>query len=144
MERSTGNKKFEEWSFLPEDWEHLLNCAHGKNHGTVMIDKNFALLGFGAWSRVDLKDAAGDMVILNLVTRNQFWMRRSVVASQIREKAGRFDMNNLRITNVLCSIKVDDGRVAVRFRVEMKGIFDTSALIGWFLKYELFEKCHLT
>ena len=134
LERSTGNQKIEEWSFLPNDWEYLLT-----NDGTVMIDKNFALLAFGAWSRVDLVNG-NDLVILNLVTRNPFWLRRSVIASQIIEKADRFDMNNLRITNVPCSITVSDVGVVVRFRVEMRGIFDTSALIGLFLKYELFEE----
>ena len=135
LERSTGNKKIEEWSFLPNNWVYWLT-----DDGTAMIDKNFALLPFCAWNRVDLVRGIGDLVILNLVTRNPFWLRRSVVASQIIEKADRFDMNNLRIWNVPCSITVSDVGVVVRFRVKMSGIFDTSALIGLFLKYELFEE----
>lgn len=50
LERSTGNKNVEEWS---NDWEDELNFDLLFHHDTVMIDKNFALLGVGAWSRVD-------------------------------------------------------------------------------------------
>ena len=77
-----------------------------------------------------VNEAAGDLVIVNLVTRTPFWLRRSVVASQIREKAGRFDLNSLQITNSPCSINVNGDRVVVRFRVAMRGIFNTRASIG--------------
>ena len=101
-----------------------------------MIDKNFAILGFGTWSRVNLVNTAGDLVILNLVTRTPFWMQRSMIATQIIEKTGRVELDDLRITNVSCSIKVDDDRVVIQFRVKMNSVFDTSALLGWFSKNE--------
>ena len=76
IERSTGNRKVEEWSFLPKDWKYQWR--------QVSIFQNLAGFTFNT-----LGNSIDDFLILNLVTRKQFWMRRSIIASELIEKAGR-------------------------------------------------------
>ena len=76
IERSTGNRKVEEWSFLPKDWKYQWR--------QVRIFQNLAGFTFNT-----LGNSIDDFLILNLVTRKQFWMRRSIIASELIEKAGR-------------------------------------------------------
>ena len=59
--------------------------------------RNFCLLEFDTYSVGDSSDSPGDFLILNLVTRKKFWMRRATIASEIREKTGRLDLNNFEI-----------------------------------------------
>ena len=80
IERSTGNRKVEEWSFLPKDWKYQWR--------PVRIFQNLAGFTFNT-----LGNSIDDFLILNLVTRKQFWMRRSIIASELIEKAGRLDLN---------------------------------------------------
>lgn len=42
-------------------------------------------------------DSPGDFLILNLVTRKKFWMRRAMIASEIIEKTGRLDLSDFQI-----------------------------------------------
>ena len=80
IERSTGNKKMEEWSFLPKDWKYQLT--------QVRIFQNLAFFTFDT-----LGNSIDNLLILNLFTRQKFWMRRAIIASEIIEKAGRLDLN---------------------------------------------------
>ena len=89
IERSTGNKKAEEWSFLPKDWKYRLN---GSVHWSVHIYQNYGFLRFNT-----LFYSTDDLLILNLVTRNKFWMRKAMILREIREKAGRLYLDTLCI-----------------------------------------------
>ena len=97
LERCTGHKKVEEWTFLPKDWNHDLKIWSDR---PVIFEKNFALLKFETWNKVRRRHIYDfdDILILNLVTRKSFSMRSTTVITQFKEKAaGRIDWRNLRI-----------------------------------------------
>ena len=78
LERSTGKKNPDEWLFLREDWKfHLESDVH--------FDQHFAFLLFDRSDNSNLD--LGDRLILNLLTRKQFWMSRHDTTERIREKA---------------------------------------------------------
>ena len=113
LERSTGNKKVEEWSFLPKDWKyHLTGCVHGSVH----IYQNYGFLRFNT-----LADSTDDLLILNLVTRNKFWMQRTAIVREIREKAGRMYSNDVWITRSAVPVRMwtENNRVCIRFIVKL-------------------------
>ena len=105
LERSTGHKKVEEWTFLPKDWIYDLigNYLVGTmiwGQRPIIFEKNFALLKFETWNKVRRRHIYDfdDILILNLVTRKSFSMRSTTVITQFKEKAaGRIDWRNLRI-----------------------------------------------
>ena len=105
IERSTGNRKVEEWSFLPKDWKYQWR--------QVSIFQNLAGFTFNT-----LGNSIDDFLILNLVTRKQFWMRRSIIASELIEKAGRLDLNYQSTTLwYFHGMRNENGRVIIKFVV---------------------------
>ena len=89
LERCTGHKKVEEWTFLPKDWKYGLKTW---GQSPIIFEKNFALLIFDTW----FNPSRDDILILNLVTRKSFWMRSTTVKTQIKEKAaGQIDLRHL-------------------------------------------------
>ena len=106
LERSTGNKKVEEWIFLPKDWNYALNTNR-----RLIFAKNFVILKFhtfGNWS-TDTRD----ILILNLITRKIFWMRSTILIPQMKEiVAGRVDVGGLEVTRsqacMKCLLRVID------------------------------------
>ena len=129
LERSTGNKKVEEWSFLPQDWKYHLN---GCLHGSIHIHKNYGFFRFN--TSVDSNDSADDLLILNLVTRNSFWMRKAMIVREIREKAGRVYLNDLWMTRSVVPVRMwdeNDG-VYIRLTIELNRASLSSAQIGRF------------
>ena len=109
IEKSTGNKKVEEWSFLPKDWKYQLI-----SWTQVRIFQNLARFTFDT-----LGDSIDDLLILNLVTRQKFWMRRAIIASELIEKAGRLDLNDQITTLRSCfsRMRTENGRVNMAFNV---------------------------
>ena len=113
LERSTGNKTVEEWLFLPKDRKYRLQgCVHGSIH----IHRNYGFLRFN--TSVDSTD---DLLILNLVTRNKFWMQRTAIVREIREKAGRMYSNDVWITRSAVPVRMwtENNRVCIRFIVKL-------------------------
>ena len=108
IERSTGNKKMEEWSFLPKDWKYQLT--------QVRIFQNLAFFTFDT-----LGNSIDNLLILNLFTRQKFWMRRAIIASEIIEKAGRLDLNYQITASHLYLVRIctENGRVIIKFLVEV-------------------------
>ena len=105
IERSTGNRKVEEWSFLPKDWKYQWR--------QVRIFQNLAGFTFNT-----LGNSIDDFLILNLVTRKQFWMRRAIIASELIEIAGRLDLNyQITTWRFDRSERFDRGRVIIIFVV---------------------------
>ena len=91
LERSTGDKKVEEWTFLPADWNYALRP---RRHRPIMFEKNFAILKFHEGG--ETWGDTGGILVLNLITRRSFWMLNTTLITQIKEKAaGRIDMGNL-------------------------------------------------
>ena len=126
LERSTGNKKVEEWFFLPKDKKYRLQgCVRGSIH----IHRKYGFLRFN--TSVDSTD---DLLILNLVTRNKFWMRRAMIVREIREKAGRVYLNDVWITRSAVPVRMwtEDNRVCIRFVVQLNRNLFNNAEIGRF------------
>ena len=61
------------------------------------IFRNFGLLEFDTYNMGNSNDSPGDFLILNLVTRKKFWMRKVMIASEIIKKTGRLDLSNFQI-----------------------------------------------
>ena len=89
VELSTGKKNTEEWLFLPNDWRFPLTSA-------IIFERNFAVLSFN--TRYDSNTDTNNLLILNLVTRKQFWMRKETIFNQAKEKA---DLYGLRINSFI-------------------------------------------
>ena len=123
MERSTGNKKVEEWNFLPKDWKYPLNFW-GK---PPIFKENFVILKFHTWLSPD----HGDTLILNLITRRPFWMWSRTLVTQMKEKAaGQVDFGGLGVTrSEPCWMEVESDRLVVRYIIRMEGEF-TAAELG--------------
>ena len=109
-ELATGNKFVEEWTFLPEDCEHTL-CK-----GTTQFDQNFALISC---------NQLRDILMLNLVTRKQFWVHGENIINQMKAKApvGTHELhaNPLNILNKTLSgrglgrMLVDSTNIVVKY-----------------------------
>ena len=61
------------------------------------IFRNFGLLEFDTYNMGNSNDSPGDFLILNLVTRKKFWMRKVMIASEIIKKTGRLDLSDFQI-----------------------------------------------
>ena len=113
LERCTGHKKVEEWTFLPKDWNYDLVLWSKPIH----FDKNFALLEF------DTRDdpSRDDILILNLVTRKSFWMRSTTVETQVKEKAAdQIDLGNFHASWVLVhGTIVENDRLLVQYKITL-------------------------
>ena len=120
LERSTGNKKVEEWKFLPKDWQyHIGNTLGGR---PIIFEKNFVILKFHTWG--NLSTDIGDILILNLVTRTKFWMRCGALMTKVKEKAaGRIDLENLSILIESLALKmiVEKDRIVVKYYMRFDG-----------------------
>ena len=71
-ELATGNKFTEEWTFLPK------NCQHTVCKDTIQFYQNFALIDC---------NRLHDILMLNLATRKQFWVRGDNIINQMKAKA---------------------------------------------------------
>ena len=124
IERSTGKERCEEWLFLPSDWKYYL--IRGRN---IFIDENFALLGFDTLGDPNTPD----LIILNLETRDKFWMQRATIAEEVKEKAIQVDftIDDFRIQNYRPSfLDVEKDGVKIYFFVKMRGPLNAVAFLG--------------
>ena len=98
----------EEWSISLEDW-------NGAQHPTpiystsdlhIQICRNVALVSnnkdksqpVGIARNRNQNAEASDLLVFNLVTRKKFYIRRAIIANEIREKTGRYiNLNNSEI-----------------------------------------------
>ena len=116
LERSTGNKKVEEWTFLPKNWNYSLE---DRGPRPVLFEKNFAILKFHIWG--DLGTDTGDIMILNLVTRRSFWIRHATLVTQMKEKAaGRIAFGGLLESwTEARELIVENDRLVIFYVIEM-------------------------
>ena len=86
-ELATGKKNFEEWNFLPRNWDHYLS------EKMIVLEDNFIALIFDdhmfrpygtSWNLEG--HGRGDLLILNLATRKKIWMKRSQIENQMKAK----------------------------------------------------------
>ena len=109
LELSTGMTNAEEWSFLPDRGRFYLGR-------TIQSDSHFAVI-FVAKSGSNYE--LGDLLILNLVSREQFWMKTRTIANQMRTKVG--DQNSVdlerRLLNEPCfSIQIGKDGMELKYR----------------------------
>ena len=121
IERSTGKKRCEEWLLLPSDWKYHL--SRGRNN--IFIDENFTLLGFNTVGDPNTPD----LIILNLETRDKFWVRRATIAEEVKEKAIQVDftIDDFKIQNYE---PVEKDGVKIGFFVKMRGPLNAVATLG--------------
>ena len=129
VELSTGDKKVEEWKFLPRDWKH---CYVKK----PIICKTFLFMEF--FHRIEnLRMNTGDILILNLVTRKKFWMWKEILTTQIKEKAaGRIDLverfgrrEDIPISIRFSQMIVENDRIVINYKINN---VNGRMILGWF------------
>ena len=130
IERSTGKERCEEWLFLPADWKYYLS----RERNNIFFDENFTLLGFDTLGDPN----TSDLIILNLETRDKFWMQRATIAEEVKEKAIQVDftIDDFRIKSYEphC-LDVEKDGVEIGFLVVMRGSLNAVAILGWFSDY---------
>ena len=110
---------------MREDWKfHLDDDVH--------FDQHFAFLGFFRWSDSNLD--LGDRLILNLVTRKQFWMCRKNISKRISEKAtGILGLGEFRIkfgTSLRCyDMCVEKYGIIIKYLVDF-AIYNLNEVYG--------------
>ena len=100
LELSTGNKEVEEWTFSPEGSNHPLNRR-------PIIQKNFVFLEFGDI----LSGHTDDILILNLVTRIKFWLKKRDIITKLKEKVA--DMVDILNSQMI----VETDRIVIKYRI---------------------------
>ena len=80
-ELATGNKFTEKWTFLPKSWQHPVN------EELFRFSENFVILDFCKHEKYVDFDDPGKLLILNLVTRQQFWIEKRTIENQIKANA---------------------------------------------------------
>ena len=75
---------------------------------------------YGVALRRNQNDEASDLLVFNLVTRNKFYIRRAIIANEIREKTGRYiDLNNSVILHTYKFYMYDkNDQVFIRFEID--------------------------
>ena len=84
-ELSTGNKFTEDWTFLPKTWQYPVNEQR------TFFSKNFVILDFCKHHQYVDFDDPGRLLILNMVTRKQFWIEKQTIENQIKANAPDVD-----------------------------------------------------
>ena len=70
----------EEWMFLPANWIMPVKRKQ------IYFSKNFVLIGFHPLYGHDFLQGTGDILILNLVSRKNFWMQTEIIKDKVRAK----------------------------------------------------------
>ena len=105
LELSTGNKEVEEWTYSPEGSIHPLKSR-------PIIVRNFVFLFFGSWHYGSNSiNHAGDILILNLVTRTEFWMKKETLIAKLKERAA--DMKDFLTGQKI----VETDRIVIKYRI---------------------------
>ena len=115
-ECSTGNKVTEEWTFLPSKWKHRLF------ERKCLFDQNFALLYF----------ANDSFLLLNLVTRVEFWIKRTIIENEMKRRVPDFEIfdgdghpfifdNNTTTTTKMGKMTVGSHKIQIPYQMEFNG-----------------------
>ena len=75
---ATGNKFTEKWTFLPKSWQHPANKE------LFRFSENFVILDFCKHEKYVDFDDPGKLLILNLITRKQFWIEKRTIENKIK------------------------------------------------------------
>ena len=132
-ELATGKKNFEEWDFLPKNWDHYLSermIVLEDNFIALIFDDHMVRPRFGPYGTSwNLEGhGRGDLLILNLATRKNFWMKRSQIENQMKakvyEKGGngaRYDYDRLRVNDsMIHEMNVGTHEIKIKYRVDYR------------------------
>jgi len=132
-ELATGKKNFEEWDFLPKNWDHYLSermIVLEDNFIALIFDDHMFRPRFGPYGTSwNLEGhGRGDLLILNLATRKNFWMKRSQIENQMKakvyEKGGngaRYDYDRLRVNDsMIHEMNVGTHEIKIKYRVDYR------------------------
>ena len=128
-ELATGKKNFEEWDFLPKNWDHYLS------ERMIVLEDNFIALIFDdhmfrpygtSWNLEG--HGRGDLLILNLATRKKFWMKRSQIENKMKEKiyekggiGARYDYDELRVDDsMIHEMKVGTHEIKIKYSLDYR------------------------
>ena len=83
IERATGRRNAEEWTFLPDNWTNTVDRFQ------IIFSENFLYLRF---------EKPGDnLLFMNLISRKQFWMRESVLLDHVKSKMDGVNVDEVPI-----------------------------------------------
>jgi len=117
LELSTGKTKVEKWTFLPANWDYELERR-------PIFDKNFVFLDFEylPGKSTPLSTDTGDILILNLVNRTKFWIRRGTLTTRVKEKAaGGIGFGAMVLSSYAIQMDVEKDRIVINYRVQCHG-----------------------
>ena len=121
LERATGKKNLEEWSFLP--WTaRFYEDIYWDNTDRILFDKNFVFIMFKIW---EVDKNTGDLLILNLVSRKQFWMKKAEVCNQIKINIPDYPADLSRIhlhQQELRLMVVGENGIQIKYQVDTFGL----------------------
>ena len=133
-ELATGRKFTEEWTFLP-DTSAITSPHDGKLNGNHLVDfergifnENYLLLDF----QFAATKETGDLLMLNLVSRKQFWMMKQQIGSKIQAKAPEVDfygrhynvdaLNNLNLRGGSHRMNFERSEIEISFRLALSAL----------------------
>lgn len=114
-ELATGNRYTEEWNVLPDD-SPIIDQYDTEDQ--TILDKNFVLINFDLDRR---EYSAGELLILNLVTRQPFWIKGENLEIQIRAKVSEpFDWNSYVIQkSTMLELEIKPNEIQLKHRFVM-------------------------
>ena len=119
--RICGRKNLEEWSFLPGA-ARFYEDIHWDNTDRILFDKNFVFIMFKIW---EVDKNTGDLLILNLVSRKQFWMKKAEVCNQIKTNIPDYPADLSRIhlhQQELRLMVVGENGIQIKYQVDTFGL----------------------
>ena len=111
LELSTGMNNVEEWSFLPETGGFYL--------GRERFDDHFAFIRVSKSGPIHGYD---DLLILNLISRKQFWMKTLTIANQMRTQVGdrnTVDTNSRLLRGPRFSTQIGKDGIEIKYQVRL-------------------------
>ena len=137
LELATGKKNFEEWNFLPKNWNHHLG------EKMIVLEDNFIALIFNdhiflpygnSWDLEGISGPwkeswdRGDLLVLNLASRKKFWMKRSQIENQMKaavyEKGGdgaQYDYDELKIDDsMIVEMEVGKHEIEIKYKLDYR------------------------
>ena len=126
LELATGKKNFEEWNFLPKNWNHHLG------EKMIVLEDNFLALIFDdrmfrPYGNSDTF-GRGDLLILNLASRKKFWMKRKQIENQMKAKVyedggdgAQYDYDELRVDDsMIDEMKVGKHEIEIKYKLDYR------------------------
>ena len=128
-ELSTGYKFTEEWTVtLPTNWQSPVDTSR------IIFNKNFVMFEFDTWMNGSAED--DDLLILNLSSRKQFWLKKKPLEMELKARAQRngepYDFEDDRfamIYSVFRRMTVEQNEIVINHHMDMDFRFGYDSII---------------